>query len=419
MQAIIVNNGLKIDMKNGTLGSAVVGIKIRIGNSIYTVPNFGDIPATYNFNSVIYYNIITNSIVLSTSIAVPAEHLYELCRWVQEAKKWIGNDGNIQVTLQDVNVTWNLSKVIYLSKANNVGYLVIDRVNKTITIPANLSWIYSDTLDQSWLTTAQVLNYSTLATSRTLYLYFNRVTNTFIFQRDNVKPSNTNDSLYFVTSFYNNVNNSSTISFNNEAIRVIENNAFTIKKIWCLGDSLTAFGGWQEIVKEIIGQQNEVINAGFSGSKVISGFPSSMSLRISTMPIDTDVLVFFGGTNDDASLIGSILPIGSSFDDTTFYGGYQKVIETAYSINPKVVVFCVVPPREYVGNPPSLLNKEGILTAVREVAKLYGIKTIDLDSEMGLNELNQNQYLIDLLHFTDFGKNKVGRLIGNTIKNNF
>ena len=413
--AIIVNNGLKIDMKNGTLGSSTVGVKIRIGNTVYTVPNFGDIPATYGFNSVIFYNIITNSIVLSTSIAVPSAHLYELCRWVNEAKKWIGNDGNIQVTLSDANTNWNLNKQLYFSP-HNEKRIVIDLINSVIEIPSYLHWIYSDTLNNASLTSPQTIDFSSIPNSRTVYLYFDQTNMTFIASADTVKPSNGNRNLYFVTSFRKEATKEAKASYNLNAILFVTANDSEIDKIFRLGTSLTFSLSNSAKLKEVLNQNVEIINAGINGSQVVSTGSNPMCIRINQMPSDTKLLIFEAGTNDTNSTLGSLSPIGSVFDDTTFYGAYQKTIETAYSINPSVRILCIIPSRSYL---PGLIqvDRSHIITAIKETTLQYGIPTLNLHDEMGVNELNQHVYYTDLLHYKDFAKLTVERLTGNAIKN--
>lgn len=413
-QAIIINNGLKIDMLNGTIGSSTGGVKIRIGASVYTVPNFGNIPATYGFSSVIFYNIVTNSIVVSTSVEPPKTHFYELCRWVNEAKKWIGNEGNIQITLSDANVNWNLEKFLFIGSLNNSKKIVIDLNNQTIEIPSFLHWIYSDSLNNQSLTTPQTIDFSAIPNSRTVYVYFDKTENIFIASPDTVKPTNGNRELYFVTSFRKEATKEANVTFNQGAILMVTANDSEIIKWTALGDSLTFGGGWQPKAIELLGQKIELVNMGVNGSTMTGNSNNSMVMRSVNIPSDTKLLTIFGGTNDTNQTIGTI----GNYDTTTFIGAYQTTIENAYTINPSMRIILVIPSKSWDSNLVEV-DRLAIRNAIYEVAKRYGLPTVNLYDEMGMNEFNQQIYLSDRLHYNDNGKLTVGRIFAEKIKQYF
>jgi len=409
--AIIINNGLKINMKNGTLGSSVIGIKIRIRASVYTVPNFGDIPATYTHATIIYYDIITNSIVVGTSSDQNKSHFYELCRWVVDAKKWIGNDGNIQVTLSDANTNWNLNRQLLFSSPSDKR-IIIDLVNGTIEIPSYLHWIFSDSLNNGTLTTPQTIDFSSIQNSVSVYVYYDQTNNNFIASSHIVKPVNGNRNLYFVTSFRKEATKTATSSFNCDVIRFVSANDSEIVKWTALGDSLTFGGGWQQKAIELLGQKIELINMGVNGSTMTNVNANSMVNRAVNIPNDTKLLTIFGGTNDTGQVIGAI----GNYDTTTFIGAYQTIIENAYNINPSMRIILVIPSKSWDVNMIEV-DRLDIRNAIYEVAKRYGLPTVNLYDEMGMNDFNQHIYLSDRLHYNDTGKLTVGRIFGNAIKN--
>lgn len=128
-----------------------------------------------------------------------------------------------------------------------------------------------------------------------------------------------------------------------ELARVAKENNWDGKKLCTIGDSITASGGYQGYLDDII-NFSSAVNKGVAGT-MVSGYTTtaiSSKTRVDQIPKDSDIVIVMGGTNDwvNSVQLGSI---GRTIinDNTTkrvdgFFinwtnGGTQANAEFAYS----------------------------------------------------------------------------------------
>lgn len=183
----------------------------------------------------------------------------------------------------------------------------------------------------------------------------------------------------------------------------------TYKRFICYGDSLTWYDGkaftWGEHQGETcIGFESyilndiharAVINRGISGNTT----PQICSRIVSATDLSTyNVMTIMGGDNDDKDgiSIGTVQPVGGTFDTATVCGALQSAIEYALAQNPTLRIILMTEPMGWTYQNGAMDRvSELIPNAYRNVAKQYGLPVIDLWNESGINELNRETYYAD------------------------
>ena len=189
----------------------------------------------------------------------------------------------------------------------------------------------------------------------------------------------------------------------------INNNSY--KNYICYGDSLTWYNGhnftWGEHEGETCVGFETYINNELNARNVkncgANGYstPQYCSFLVNDSSADLpnqDVLLMMGGNNDDRLNVdvGTIQPVGGTFDTNTVCGALQTAIEYAVSKNPELKIVLMTEPMGWTYRNGTLTRvSELIPQAYRDVAKHYGIPLIDLWKESGINELNRNVYYAD------------------------
>ena len=325
------------------------------------------------------------------------------------------------------------SKIAYLSVQLEDKRNSIDLVNKLIILYSFSSYInFSDDLGNSAVTSDYVLDYSAFTTGRWVILTYNRTKSQFEIT-DNVTglqfPADNN---YYVTSFYNSATTETVaLPINRDAFVIRENNSQRHQPInWtALGDSHTDGAGdypsvvvdWFQTSADFTDAFFNLTNLGVSGSTVYNNGGNSFYQRRTQIPATTDLLTIFGGHNDQ----GSAAPIGAIatplFDDTTFIGSLQSIIEYAYGLNNEMRIILIIPHRAFtsgVQRDMSAYNQ-----AIRDVGAYYALPVLDLSEEIGINIINRGAYLVDEspseLHLNTYGINVVGKRIFEFINNNY
>lgn len=135
-----------------------------------------------------------------------------------------------------------------------------------------------------------------------------------------------------------------------------------------------------------------------------------------------DYLIMMGGDNDDrlSATIGTIQPVGSTFDATTVIGALQSAIEYALTANPKLRIIVMTPPIGWTYQ-DGAFDRVSVLIpqAYENVAKQYGLPLIDLYNESGINELTRATYYLDpttnntdyMYHPNNEGWKRISRII--------
>ena len=200
------------------------------------------------------------------------------------------------------------------------------------------------------------------------------------------------------------------------------------KTIKCFGDSRTWYNGhaYNERTKEewtgrtCVGYQQTI--ADLTGATVSSDGHSGATspticeyIRAANLT-GIDAVLLEGGVNDyikaDQVTIGSLAPIGSTFDTTTVYGAWQSAVEYILTNYPEVKIFMTVPAIAWDENGVMPYSTAEIK---KNVAELYNIPCLDLYKNGGINQVNRDYYYVDdvsltnwRLHFNDYGNALIG-----------
>lgn len=174
------------------------------------------------------------------------------------------------------------------------------------------------------------------------------------------------------------------------------------KKMECLGDSITARGVYQELIKSKLGF-SEVLNHGIGGT-CISGTGENafwQDVRINALDTTADVVLLTGGSNDwqQNLTMGDISSTGTN----TFYGACKYVIEKLITLYPNKL-FIVATPIWGKSNVSTInasgKNQQGYgigdyAKALKECAELYCIPVADVYHDCGFNDINKDYYFGD------------------------
>lgn len=174
--------------------------------------------------------------------------------------------------------------------------------------------------------------------------------------------------------------------------------------------------GYQQAVKELTGCVP--INKG------LNGYTSAQICEQIKLYDFTGVYAVYlsGGVNDfiksDEISLGTIQPIGGTFDTTTVYGAWQSAIEYLLTSYPELKIYIDTP--FVCWNWYGTILPENIAEAKKNIAELYSIKCLDLYHESGINVVNRDYFYVDdisgnaqtRLHLNDYGNKWVGDIIG-------
>lgn len=199
------------------------------------------------------------------------------------------------------------------------------------------------------------------------------------------------------------------------------------KKLTSYGDSITDFGGWQDIIVNTLGFSSH-INCGKAGSTVCLNGVTNMSLcddaRIAELPADTDVLLIMGGTNDfsDGKEIGE--QTYDNEDGNTFFGALNIIAKKAITQCPNARIFymCIYAGKyTYISgwSEDMMVNTAGntiydYRNAIKKCAYMHGFPFVDIIGEMGANRYNAEKYFSKdgaYSHPNNFGKEEMAKII--------
>lgn len=211
------------------------------------------------------------------------------------------------------------------------------------------------------------------------------------------------------------------------------------KKLLVYGDSITAMETWQSHVSENL-ELHTLWKGGVGGSTVANNnqkttLPDGSEInawmcgddRINVLKATyvPDMVILFGGHND----FGNHIPIGEVGDtlvDSNFKSAYAMMIKKVYETYPNIPILALTPINGRLNvagttQDVQMKNKLGLTmtdyaNAVKDVCQLYSIPCIDLNAETGINVLNANKYLIDVIHLNTEGGKKVANAIINGLK---
>ncbi|MFS0723113.1 SGNH/GDSL hydrolase family protein [Paenibacillus sp. 1P07SE] len=184
-----------------------------------------------------------------------------------------------------------------------------------------------------------------------------------------------------------------------------------------LGDSITAAGGYQPLVQTALGFA-QVDNFGRGGCPMTAGSDRDDGATVFMgryLEQAYDCLTIFAGTNDYRlnMPLGELKPIGSTFDDHTFFGAYQSLIEELLTRNPLCRMNLWTPlQRDKDGYNSEKHNGQGCLladyaAAVQTIGHAYALPVLDLYAVSGFNKLTLAHFTDDRLHPNQAGYRRI------------
>lgn len=222
--------------------------------------------------------------------------------------------------------------------------------------------------------------------------------------------------------------------------------AFSGKKMTSFGDSIVELSSWQRYVWKYFNMADHY-NRGIGGSKVTSvgyknklvdeyGYyhasnPSQGTIsikdymcgdeRVSTIPLDTDILIIYASAND----ISGSVELGSidDGDETHFYYAYALMIRKIIKRIPNAKIFVCTPHNFYnkykdADYPYKNSRNLTILDyckVIKDIAAIYGIPVIDVNGLSGISTLTITKDLGDQVHPNNIGGQKIANVIINAL----
>lgn len=201
------------------------------------------------------------------------------------------------------------------------------------------------------------------------------------------------------------------------------------KTLITYGDSVTAGGLWQDLVRDNLGLAN-VLNSGIGGTTIANGGEDNYfcsDSRLSTLPTNYNMIFVMGGTND----MGKNIPIGDTvynggFDETTFKGAIASLIVKLQNLMPNTEIIFGTPlsGRGLVVGENATTNRKNALDlstedyakAMIEVCHEFSIPCIDVFGETGINQFNRATYIADTVHPNAEGGKRIAKVVSNGLK---
>jgi lysophospholipase L1-like esterase len=205
----------------------------------------------------------------------------------------------------------------------------------------------------------------------------------------------------YFTSDYNPATKQSLLTMKAEILaETTSDTAFVDKTINCLGDSITqgiikdgtgysvVSNPYPSILKNILSAQT-VNNYGIGGAPIAGSVSSSFVNRYSTMEINADYVIVFGGTNDyDANKI--TLGVKGDTTNVSFYGGLYVLINGLISRYPTSKICFILPMQrsDVTGANEFGYTLKQYVAAIKEMCEEYSIPYLDLHYQGGAYPLN-------------------------------
>ncbi|KRN33214.1 SGNH/GDSL hydrolase family protein [Weissella halotolerans] len=199
--------------------------------------------------------------------------------------------------------------------------------------------------------------------------------------------------------------------------------------IIALGDSLTSGyepngpgnGGWPKFANALFADQ--VLNEGVAGATWQTGSRNDAISFVQRVKIidwaKAQKAILFGGTND----YGQSLPIGQLSDQqsNTMLGAMNQSLATIYQANPTILLYVLTPTwrNRLMGKTVGVeeeANQQGLLLvdyvqAIEAWAHYYHLPVLNLYQTMNINHLNAKSWLLDGLHPTPSGHQRLAKTI--------
>ena len=213
----------------------------------------------------------------------------------------------------------------------------------------------------------------------------------------------------------------------------ISTNKWVDKTFVIFGDSITNYDGlaYNEFNKEagtiVKGYQSYMrealgciaIKQGYAGHRMPQILPYIKAYDYTNV----DAVTITSGANDFMSTapIGTVQPIGSVFDETSFVGAFQSAVEYIMGFNPEIKIYLITPVKGWDGDVEMPI---AYADGIKEVAKLYSISACDWYYESGINKITKTVYIGDLdtvgsyLHPSTKGYERMANILIPFLENN-
>ena len=193
-------------------------------------------------------------------------------------------------------------------------------------------------------------------------------------------------------------------------------------------DSKEIAKGYQSLLDEKIDFKNmtnyAIVGATMAKSSKYPNKASIMDSFLNENYTNSDIITIFAGTND-FKLNVPIGKIGNKkYDDSTFYGSYEKFLDHILKQNKSVKIYLFTPlQRDNSGYDINKINLAGAklidyVNAVKEIGRLYDLPVLDLYATSGMDSSNLKHYTRDGLHPNQDGYELITKPILEFIEKN-
>lgn len=190
----------------------------------------------------------------------------------------------------------------------------------------------------------------------------------------------------------------------NKYKQIVETSDYSLDKtITAFGDSITDFGGWVDAAKDITGCN--IYNLGIGGSAIGDYWDdTSLILRWSQIPSDSDIIIIFAGIND--------FFIGDDFGDKgisqTYCGDTWSLFNNIKATYPEADIFVVTTYRTESENWEQFNGRsaEPYMEIQKQYADELGLHVIDIFGSGYLDSRDsetQEKYMPDGVHTNEDG----------------
>jgi lysophospholipase L1-like esterase len=200
---------------------------------------------------------------------------------------------------------------------------------------------------------------------------------------------------------------------------IFPNNILAYENWLTLGDSITKAGVYQDILKNNF---KNIDNLGLNGQTMAYQDTNTSTYYVGKN-IDYkkyDLVSIFIGTND----FRYHKPLGeiNNFDEKTFAGAYQLLIEQIKKDNPNATILLITPlQRVKDGFDIRMFNKTNhklidYVNVVKDLANLYNLPMIDLYSQSNITTENIYNFTTDGLHPNNLGYEVIAKHIEDFLR---